>query len=136
MVGVEGDNGFCFCSYTNRELLAVLVCQIDALSYLQLLRAGKICNLDFKNSIRVWLAVCFFWHQVDLFYFANFHICNSSVKALDHLTGTAGKFQRLTAVIRRIKLGSVIEGSFVMSAADFADIASCDRIHIGIPPLI
>ena len=60
---------------------------------------------------------------------AYFHISDSGIEAFDHLTGTADKLKGFATIVGRIKLCSVIKGSFVMSAAGFADIASCDFRH-------
>ena len=55
---------------------------------------------------------------------SHFHVRYGLVKAQDHLPGAAHKFQRLPAVVGRIELGPIIEGSPVMGAADFSYIAS------------
>ena len=54
---------------------------------------------------------------MDLNRLANFHVCHSLIKTSDHLTNTADKLKRLTAIIRGIKLCSVIKCSLIMSAA-------------------
>ena len=91
MIGIKSNVYLILCGYFYRERLAHLIGQIYLLAYSQILRSWYPLNLPTIDCVRIWLAVCFFWHQVDLFYFANFHICNSSVKALDHLAYSADK---------------------------------------------
>ena len=61
---------------------------------------------------------------MDIHHLANFHVSHSSVKSSDHLTDAADKLQRLPAVVRRIKLGSIVECTSVMGTAGFSHIAS------------
>ena len=60
MICIKSNGLFCFVSDFYREWLAHLVCQIYLLAYSQILRAWKLLDLQFKDSIRVWLSVCFF----------------------------------------------------------------------------
>ena len=45
---------------------------------------------------------------------AHLHIDHSGVEALDHLAGTAGELQRLTAIVGAVELRAVVERTAVM----------------------
>ena len=92
MICIKSNGLFCFVSDFYREWLAHLVGQIYLLTYSQILRAWKLLDLQFKDSIRGWLSVCFFRHQVDILHLSWFHICHCRVKALDHLACAAYEF--------------------------------------------
>ena len=46
--------------------------------------------------------------------FAHLHVDHGGVEALDHLTGAAGKLQRLTAIVGAVELRAVIERAAIM----------------------
>ena len=62
---------------------------------------------------------------MNIYYLTNFHISHGCIKTFDHLTCTTYKFQRLTTIIRGIKLGSIIERTSIMGTTCFAHIAAC-----------
>ena len=59
---------------------------------------------------------------MDVDFFADFHLCNGCIEAADHLAHTADELERFAAVVGRIKLGSIVEGSSVVGTAGFSDI--------------
>ena len=67
---------------------------------------------------------------MDFLYLANFHVCNSSVEALYHLACAADELQRFSAVVGRVELGAVVEGSAVVGAAGLADVLSADAVSV------
>lgn len=124
VICVKGNRLLFFRHYLNREWLPELIVKIDLLASFQLFRTGKLGDLNRKDSIGIRHTVSFFRHQVNVHHLAYFHVCHSSIKAADHLSCSADKFQGLSPVIRRIKLGSVIKCAPVMGAAGLAYVAS------------
>ena len=125
MVGVKCNRCFIFGRYFYRKWLSELICQINLLACLQFFCSRKLCNLNSKNSVRIRHAIGLFRHQMNVHSLAHFHISYRSVKSMDHLSGAADKFQRFTAVIRRIKLCSVVKRSSVMGTTGLSYIAAC-----------
>ena len=62
MVGIEGDGGFSLSCNRYREMLAILILQVNVLAHLQLLRTRKIRNFHIEDSIRVCLTVSLLRH--------------------------------------------------------------------------
>ena len=61
------------------------------------------------------------------------HFLYGFIKALDHLAGTADKLQRLSPVIGRIKLRSVIKRDLIMDTALLIHVAH-RKLHFFIIP--
>ncbi len=111
-----------------RERLAQLILQIDLLACAQCLSTRKLVQRDRKDRIRIRHTVSFLRHQMDIDDLADLHVCDRCVKSADHHACTADELDRLTAVIGRIKLASVIQGTTVMDTALSAYVASFQRI--------
>ena len=124
VICIKGNRLLFFRHYLNREWLPELIVKIDLLASFQLFRTRKLGDLNRKDSIGIRHTVSFFRHQVNVHHLAYFHVCHSSIKAADHLSCSADKFQWLSPVIRRIKLGSVIKCAPVMGAAGLSYVAS------------
>ena len=129
MVRVESDHLLIFCGNRYRERLAALVCKVYLLADFQVLRTREICDLKCEDRVRIRHSVSFLRHQMDLFDLADFHICDSRIKSFDHLACTAYELQRLSTIVGRVKLCTVVKSSSVMGPACLSDIASCHRIH-------
>ena len=125
MVGIKRDIGLVFCSNFYRERLAILVLQINLLSDLYFLCSRKLCDRNGENCVRIRHSVSLLRHQMDVDFFADFHLCNGCIEAADHLPHTADELERFAAVVGRIKLGSIVEGSSVVGTAGFSDILTC-----------
>ncbi len=124
MVGIERDIGLVFCGNFYRERLAVLVLQITLLSDLYFLCSRKLCDRNGENCVRIRHSVSLLRHQMDVDFFADFHLCNGCIEAADHLAHTADELERFAAVVGRIKLGSIVEGSSVVGTAGFSEIST------------
>ena len=122
MVGIKRDIGLVFCGNFYRERLVVLVLQINLLSDLYFLCSRKLCDRNGENCVRIRHSVSLLRHQMDVDFFADFHLCNGCIEAADHLAHTADELERFAAVVGRIKLGSIVEGSSVVGTAGFSDI--------------
>ena len=107
-----------------REWLSILIGQVNLLSHFKVFRSREFCNLYCEDSFRIRHSISFFRHQMDVHYLTNFHISYCCIKSFDHLSCTTYELKRLSTVIRRIKLSSVIECSFVMCTAFLSNILS------------
>ena len=129
MIRIQGDGLFVTCRHRYGKLLPAAVRQIHLLSDAQLLGAGQLCDLDPEYRARIVNAICLLRHQMHIDYLADLHIRNCRIKSPDHHPGAAHKLQRLTTVVRRVELSSVIEGPAVMHLQLFTDILPLDSGH-------
>ena len=124
MVSVKGNVGIILFGYQYRNRLTELVLQVNSLANGQVFRTRQLGNRHGEDSLRISLTVCFCRQQMDVNLSANLQVCNSCIKAFNHLACAANKFQRLATIIGRIKLLAVIKGTFIVYATGFSYITS------------
>ena len=99
MVGVQCDRIVILGRYCHGERLPHHVPEIDSLSDVQVLGAGKLRDRDRNDRFGILGAVSLLGHQVHINGLADFHVRHCLVKASDHHSCSTYKIQCLAAVI-------------------------------------
>ena len=126
MIRIKGDGRIGLGSDLDRETLSHRAGKVHFFSDFQLFGSRHLLLFDGQDVVRIRHAVGFLRHQVDILDLSDCHILDRFIEAFDHLTSAAEEFDRISSVIRGIKLGAVVKGTFVVDFDFFVRVAHDD----------